>query len=288
MSRLARLHEIESLDPERDHRRIYHLFVGWEFPWDVTRALELALYRTFCVPSIAELLDRTGEFRERPQRRYDDTALLIATICEHGYDAGPGAEAVARMNAIHAQFRISNDDYRYVLSTFVLEPVRWIDAYGWRRTSRHERIAAHAFWRELGGRMGITDIPPTYDALEAWSIGYERAHFRYSEATARVGQATRELFCSWFPSRLRPLVRRGVHALLDEAMLSAFGFPHPTDLERAAVRAALRSRGDLAHALPARATSAFLTGRPSRSHPDGFRVENAGPPGFLKKVQRSR
>ena len=43
--RLDRLHQIEALDPERDGDEIYRLHALYEFPWDVTRALELALYR---------------------------------------------------------------------------------------------------------------------------------------------------------------------------------------------------------------------------------------------------
>ena len=62
MGRYDRLRQIERLDPKRDHVEIYHLMCGYEFPWDMTRALEVALYRTYCVPSISALLDKTGEF----------------------------------------------------------------------------------------------------------------------------------------------------------------------------------------------------------------------------------
>jgi hypothetical protein len=37
---------IESLDPETEYWRIHRLHALHEFPWDVTRALELGLYRT--------------------------------------------------------------------------------------------------------------------------------------------------------------------------------------------------------------------------------------------------
>ena len=66
--RYAILEEIRRLDPERDHQRIVFLSTCYEFPFDTTRALEFALFRTFCVPSIAALLDRTGEFQQ-PRRR---------------------------------------------------------------------------------------------------------------------------------------------------------------------------------------------------------------------------
>jgi hypothetical protein len=65
MRRSHYLDEILSLDPVRDHKRIVQLDVCFEFPWDTTRSVELALFQTFGVPSIARLLDSTGEFARR-------------------------------------------------------------------------------------------------------------------------------------------------------------------------------------------------------------------------------
>ena len=105
--------EIERLDPERDHARIVHLSFGYDFPWDSIRALEVALYRTYCSPSISTLLDRTGEFQHNAQRRYDDTSILVAEMCEWGYETGRGKEALERMNLAHAHYKIPNDDFLY-------------------------------------------------------------------------------------------------------------------------------------------------------------------------------
>jgi hypothetical protein len=146
------LREIEQLDPERDHVRIYHLSSGYDFSWETVRALELALYRTYCVPSISALLDRTGEFQHRTQKQYDDTSLIVAEISEWGYDTERGRAALRRMNQIHGRFQISNDDFLYVLSTFVFVPIRWIERFGWRRYTDHERLATFHFWREVGRR----------------------------------------------------------------------------------------------------------------------------------------
>ncbi|MBD0287845.1 MAG: DUF2236 domain-containing protein, partial [Flavisolibacter sp.] len=74
--------EIVSLDPVRDHCHIVHLATGYEFPWDMVQALEVALMRTFCSPRVSGLLHRTGEFRNPGQKRYDDTALLVAEFIQ--------------------------------------------------------------------------------------------------------------------------------------------------------------------------------------------------------------
>src|SRR5688500_12217806 len=133
---------IEELDPVADHEEIYRISAGLEFPWDYTRALEFALFRTYCVPSISALLDATGEFRDRAQRRYDDTALRMAELAAHGYDSPRGRDALRVINRAHGRYAITNDDMRYVLSTFIYDPIDWIDRYGWRPLTGHERIAA--------------------------------------------------------------------------------------------------------------------------------------------------
>src|SRR5215472_12863431 len=98
------LEQIRALDPVRDHQRIVFLSTCYEFPFDTTRSLEFALFRTFCVPSISALLDRTGEFRERAQKRYDDTDLIVSELMERGYDSARGRAALRRMNQLHGRF----------------------------------------------------------------------------------------------------------------------------------------------------------------------------------------
>ena len=104
MPRPTILEQIQQLDPVTDHQRIVFLSTRYDFPFDTVRALELALFRTFCVPSIALLLDRTGEFQSRAQKRYDDTDLIVSEMMDHGYDSERGKAALRRMNQIHGRF----------------------------------------------------------------------------------------------------------------------------------------------------------------------------------------
>ena len=281
------LKEIERLDPDRDHQRIVHLSFGYEFPWDSIRALEIALYRTYCVPSISSLLDRTGEFRERTQQRYDDTSLIMAEICKWGYESERGREALARMNWAHGHYQIANDDFLYVLSTFIYEPVRWIDAFGWRPTCRNERLGYYVFWREVGTRMRIRDIPGSYEAFAAWSRRYEQEQFRFTETNHRIGSCTRDLFATWFPRLFTPIVRYSIYAMLDDRMIAAFGFPRPLPLTRPLLRASLKLRGRAVRWLPARRQGHFFTDTPNRTYPNGYRISELGPP-RLVAAERKR
>lgn len=277
--RFAVRDRILSLDPERDHQEIVRLTGMVEFPWDSTRALEFALFRTFASPRISGLLARTGEFRQRPQRRYDDTDLLIAEFVEHGYDSPRGRRAIARMNAIHGRFRIRNVDYLYVLSTFAFEPQRWIARFGWRAPTEHERESAFLFWREVGARMAIEDLPADRTSFERFNREYEDEHFRYARSNEIVGRATRDLFLGWLlPAPLWPLGARGVHAVMDAALLDAFGFPHPTAAERRLVEVAMRSRAKALSRTPPRRRPVWHTRQRSRSYPQGYHTAELGPP----------
>jgi len=141
--------EILSLDPAKDHCRIVHLFTGYEFPWDVIRALEIALMKSFCSPRISCLLHRTGEFRKHGQKRYDDTALLVAEFMQNGHDSGIGQSAITHMNKIHGLYKIENDDFLFVLSTFIFMPINWMQDYGWRKITETEKEALFYFLKQL-------------------------------------------------------------------------------------------------------------------------------------------
>jgi hypothetical protein len=277
MPRPSYLDQIRALDPLRDHQRIVFLSTCCEFPFDTTRALEFALFRTFCVPSISALLDRTGEFANRAQKRYDDTDIIVSELMERGYDSERGERALRRMNQQHGRFAISNEDLLYVLSTFLYEPIRWNQRYGWRQMCEAERLALFYFWCEIGRRMGIKDIPADYAAFERYNIEYERRHYRFTEANARVGAATVEMFAGWFPRLLRPLVRRTIYAVLEDPLIEGFGFPRPSLRSRRLIRSALRMRARLLRRLPARRHPRLRTEMTHRSYPRGYRIEELGP-----------
>lgn len=277
MQRFERLARIRRLDPYRDSLEIHRLSSAYEFPWDFTRALELALYRTYAVPGIGRLLAETAELTDRPQKRYDDTVLLLDAVVEHGFDSEQGRTAVRRVNQMHRSYDISDDDMRYVLCTFVVMPRRWIDAYAWRRLSRHEIVASVVHYRTLGQRMGITDIPETYEEFETCLDAYEEAHFRWDEDARRVSDATLALMASWYPRPLAPLLRTSTLALLDDPLLRAFRYTPPGDVTRAVVRRAVRMRGRAVRLLPPRrAPHHARQNWEVKGYRDGYRLEDLG------------
>ena len=269
--------EIETLDADADHERIVYILSVYEFSWDIEKALEFALFRTYAVPSISGLLSKTGAFRDDTRKRYDDTELLLSEIAQNGQDSENGAQAIARMNEMHGRYRIANGDMLYVLSTFVVEPVRWLARFGKRAMTDREIDASVQYYRALGQKMGITGIPPDFNAFETYQQGYEAAHFTYAETNAEIGSLTRDLLLSMYlPGWLVSAGRPAVHALCDPPLRRAMGFADPPAWLETALVAGLKIRAQVLRILPARHRPRLLTKRQRPTYPTGYRIGELG------------
>ncbi len=277
---LARTHwlrQVARLDPESDYEEIYRIVLAHEFPWDMNQALSFALFRTYAVPSIGRLLDETGEFARDAQRRYDDTVLLLDEPARHGLRSEAGRRAIRRINQMHGAYDIADDDLRYVLSTFVVAPRRWMDDFGWRPFSPAEVRASVLYYRDLGALMGIRDVPTTYAGFEELMTAYEAEHFAYDEGGRRVADATMALLAGFYPRVLAGPVDVFSRCLMDEPLLAAFGYRRPPAPLVRAARSGLRARARLEALLPARRRPRHSLESPRvRSRPDGYRIEELG------------
>ena len=268
---------INTLDPIRDCQEIAYLLTCYEFPWDTTRSLEFALFRVFGIAKGTPLLVQTAEFLQRTQKRYDDTVLILSEILENGYDSARGHAALVRMNKQHGRFQIPNDEFLYTLSTFIFEPIRWIDRHGWRKVTRRERLASFLFWIEIGRRMGIRDLPDDYDAFERFNRDFEKEQFHYSPDNEAIAVATRNLMLSWvLPKWLRKAGAPFIHALIDDRLLAAVGMkPAPVWLQKW-IKGSVWLRGRLVRLLPPRRKPRLLTRIKTPTYPDGYHIAELG------------
>jgi hypothetical protein len=266
----------ELTDPDRNYLDIFCVTYDGAFGWDVGRALELAIFHTFAVPSISELLDQTGEFARDGQKRYDDTVALLREIARDGPASPRGRSAIRRLNWIHRRYHIGNDDLVYVLATFVVMPVRWISRYGWRDLTEAEVGAAVSYYRDVGRLMGIRRVPVTYAGFAAYLDAYESAHHSFRDANRRLAASLIGVFEAWFPRAVRPLVGGGIAAALGRPLRRALGLPEPSALMRAGVPAVLRTRALLLRLCPPLRTRRRGPRR-LRSYPCGYALSDLGP-----------
>ncbi|KAF8524797.1 hypothetical protein BU17DRAFT_84290 [Hysterangium stoloniferum] len=272
--RTLRYRRLQRLDANREFKfsekpgltpaqaqRILRVSLQYDIPWITTMAVRFALFKTYGIPTIAGVLNKTEQLtkRETSGKRYMDTSLLINSwvFCPI-YGPGSGAAcpansadidprnalAVARTNWLHGRYpSISNDDLLYTLSLFILEPARWSQEYDWRGFSELERQALVVFWVEIGCRLGIKGIPSTYEDILAWSEDYERDNMVPSKPNKVLAARTVELLLYRVPEVLKPLGRIVVSCLMGDRLRNAVCVPPPPPLLQKFVKGALRARG---------------------------------------------
>ncbi|CAE6466359.1 unnamed protein product [Rhizoctonia solani] len=238
-------------------QKIIWVSTQYDFPTVCEKAVELALFKTYGIESISKLLLKTGQLSKESNasRRYVDTAILIQTWV-HVPITGPGsgleelpkgadprgAIAVARTNWLHSKYTISNDEYLYTLSLFILEPAKWVEKYEWRSFTPLERQAYFVFWSEIGRRMNIQNIPETLEDLVEWCEEYERANMLPSHTSKTVAELTTSLLLYHVPSFAKTFGKQAVAALCPERLNKAIMVSEPPTWVTTVVNAILNLR----------------------------------------------
>jgi hypothetical protein len=231
---------LSSFSPQEDADYLMRIVTNVEFPYLSHTSMEFAIFRTCAIPSISKILDKTGVFRVAAAKRADDTEILTREFWLHHVDSDRGSLAIRRLNFIHSQYVISNDDYLYVLALFAREPVRWARRFGYRKWTSAEEVAGFVKWRDLGVRMGIKHIPENIQELERWEEEYEKKNMKYADSNRRVADAQFTLLLEKYPRCTHSLLRRAIYAMLDDRLRTGLGYPRQAEWIQRLVRGTLR------------------------------------------------
>ena len=221
-------------------------------------------------PTSPQVLNMSNELASpvTAGRRAEDTALLIIELLGQGLDSEAGSTALSRMNYLHSRYGklITRDDLLYTLSLFVFEPIDFIADYEWRPLSPLEAHARYVFWREVGARMGISDIPRTMADFRQWKEEYHKIATVYDPENVKTADATVDVLLGPLPKFARPFGQQASIVLLDDRVRTAFGWQRASpSLLYWLVPATLRLRALVVRYLlyPRTEPPAFLQSSPS-------------------------
>ncbi|WP_256127718.1 oxygenase MpaB family protein [Arthrobacter sp. SDTb3-6] len=262
--------------------------------FDLAKDMELgnflSYYRNFAVPRLANTLARNGEIVARPMKRSYDTAIVIYELIANGLDSPRGQEMIALLNRVHRYVPGTPDDFRYVLLTLLVVPIRWTSSHAWRQPTETEVAAATRFFVELGQRMHIGDLPQTFteaadilDRYESDNVEPSPAGRRLMDSTVRVLQAT-------IPGLVRPLTRTLLSAMFDDdGLTDALGLPRRHGWSRAMLDMALAIRNWLVRHKPLPKEPRFIPGSSgSAVYPNGYELHDLGPANVMSPMDRDR
>lgn len=216
--KFRRYRRIQSLDPAKDCEEIYHLLCCYEFPWECFYGINFAFYRTFSSPTISGLYHYTGTIENTTEKRVCDTDILMHAWIDYGIDSDQGKRSWQHLNRIHGSFTgTKNIDFVYVLCCFIVDTIRFIDIFGWRKLTDVEKQALFHFWIKLGSRMNLKDMPNTLQEASFLVEDYVNSNTlsRDTKAGRALTSAITNLLVKWYWYIPSYYVREGVPSLLE-------------------------------------------------------------------------
>lgn len=274
-TRARRLSELNALAVDGDWEEIYRRFTLWEFPTEVRMGFQLAFLRPFAVPRMAEVLLNAGIITGDPTRRAYHTGIVIHEIIVDGLDGPRGRRMVAHMNRAHRRPGVLQVDLTCVLCAFIVVPVRYTQAVGWRAPTAVEIEASFRFYRRMGSLMNIEHIPESYAAAAQMLDDYEREHVAPSSAGQRLGADIVAVLRRRLPRFARGVAEPlFVSQLASPAIADAVGLRSGGKAARAVVPVAIRVRRYLTRHRPAASAPSFTPGQSAGPvYPHGYSLD---------------
>lgn len=221
---------------------IIEAVADYEFPALFEKGLQFALFRTYGIPTISQVLVKTTQLStdKNVPKRYADTGVLLSDMYGGEPDSDRCIDAYARLNYLHGHYikqgKISNDDMLYTLSLFLNQPVEWINKYEWRQLTDLEICAMGVFHKAMGDGMNISfeKLPSSstgwkdglhfYRELDTWAKEYEKTSMVPDQKNFDTAVQTRNLLLSTYPPFMKGTLTKFVSAPLDERLRKAVMF----------------------------------------------------------------
>lgn len=152
---------------------------------------------------------------------------LLELICG-GFDSPAGRAAVQRLRDVHRPLNAGAADYRYVLGTFFLEPLRWNRLHARHLLSPDEQALLLDFWMQVGQAMQIDGLPATLPQWQEMQRDYEAQHCRFTpQGHALACLCLRDVVKLTLPVGTRWAFRQWMLATLDPAVRGTLGLEAP-------------------------------------------------------------
>ncbi|WP_280495861.1 hypothetical protein [Nocardia asiatica] len=231
--------EIERLDPAVDSERIVRLTSCQLAPRSllvVHLFYTVGFVRFAGPPASAVSVDRggTGMLYEQGVRRADETMFHLFSWIDDGVSSPATGKSLDYVRNWHSSvarsWSMPLHTFQHSAAVFTLLYDRLLrQVAGAPGLSAEQRHAQLVHWREVSERLGVADIPQTWQDMEEFLESYEHGpEFAFSEAGHRLANALIDQFATrWFPPPLRWFGRWLALALSEEHVIRTLEIPLP-------------------------------------------------------------
>ena len=188
----------------------------------------LALLKTMSIAHLVGQLYGDSQLNMQTYVRLDRTRMFIKTLIQSGIDSEQSKQIIEHLNRVHANLPATNDDFLYVLSTFILEPIRFNQRFSQNHLTDDEVACLVAFWREVGDAMLIRHLPATAQEWRVFQRQYEANYQHYTkEGNDLASRSLQEVVKLSLPFGIRCIARQLILGALTSNTLKALGLAKP-------------------------------------------------------------
>ncbi|KAF2074298.1 hypothetical protein CYY_004392 [Polysphondylium violaceum] len=251
----------EELDiKNNDHvDEIIKQIVGFDFPLEMFLSLNFAFYRTFCSPTISNVYKKTGIIAGDCEKRANDTDLLMHTWMDYGVDSEEGKASISHLNKIHGLHAkvTRNVDFLFVLCCLAADACDFCESYGSRKIQYREQLAIWEFYKRVGARMLLKDIPNTLEDCRKFIECYteDNRQSRVNPDGGMLTEAFTKLVIHWYYALPEFVCRMAVSVLIyqmSETFHRKLDLAKPKPWEFALINGVLSIRKNVLKILPPR------------------------------------
>ena len=200
----------------------------------------LALIRMMGIAHLVTTLYGHAQLVSQTQARLARTRQTLRELICHGFESAAGQAALQRLRDVHRHVPADASDYRYVLATFFLEPLRWNARHARVKLEAHETALLLAFWQRVGREMGMSELPESLPQWQQLQREYEaRCMARTPEGERLARLCLRDVVKLTVPFGTRWAFRQGMLATMEPRVREVLGLGEANGW----VKALVRSRG---------------------------------------------
>ena len=207
------------------NNEIYAIYYK-RYPYPFRFGSYLAILRSLMIKPLVTQLYQHSRLNNQMYARLLRTRQLIRHLIYFGLESEKGQNAIAMINHAHRSVVANNDDYRYVLSTFFLEPFRWNLAFEKHVIAQQDQQQIVDFWCEVGERMFIRDLHTDTASWLEFQQAYEAEYRGYTEEGHDLAvRSIQELIQQSAPFGLQTLARQTLIATIDPKVRQCLQLP---------------------------------------------------------------
>ena len=147
---------------------------------------------------------------------------------------------------MHGMYNIDNELFRYVLYSFVMEPVFWNRKRGYRPLYEKEKLAMLYFWNKVGSMMNIDSLIEDINEVENFYTNFEKENMYFDDANRILYDRVVPVIRKELPFILALGLPVALPLLLDNPVEEAFGLPKKPTWQKNILNTGLKLRGKAA------------------------------------------